>query len=107
MKRILHYLPALILTMGIIALNNILKTFSPLWYVWAVLLWLAGFLLNKGQFWGCLLGLIPTVHLVYMSMQYTGQVINIELPLGMVIAVYYIVCGLLTWKRQNTKEKLN
>ena len=58
-KKILSYVPAILYTVGSIVLNIILKTFSPLWYIWAVLLWLSGFLLNKEKSWGCVLGLFP------------------------------------------------
>ena len=40
MKKVLFYLPAVIYTIAVVALNIILKTFSPLWYAWVVLLWL-------------------------------------------------------------------
>jgi len=55
--------------------------------------------MNKGKAWGALIGLLPGVHLIYMSTQYTGQVINIELPLGLIIAIFYISCGFVIWKR--------
>lgn len=103
MKKILFYVPAIFYTVGIIALNIILKTFSPIWYIWAVLLWLGGFLLNKRKSLGCILGLLPAVHLMHMSTQYTGQVINIELPLGLVTAIYILACGYVVWKK-NRKE---
>ena len=78
MKKVLFYLPAAIYTIAVIALNIILKTLSPLWYVWAALLWLNGFLLNKGKVWGGLFGLLPAVHLLYMSTQSTGQVSTLK-----------------------------
>ena len=40
---------------------------------------------------------------MYMSMQYTGQVINIELPLGLATAIYILDCGFVVWKK-NRKE---
>ena len=78
MKKVLFCLPAVIYTIAVIVLNIILKTFSPLWYVWIVLLWLGGFLLNQGKVWGGLFGLLLSIHLLYMCTQSTGQVINIE-----------------------------
>ena len=105
MKKILFYVPAIFYTIGIIALNIILKTFSPLWYIWAVLLWLSGFLLTKEKTWGCVLGLFPAVHLMYMSMQYTGQVINIELPLGLITAIYFLACGYVVWKKNREENE--
>ena len=103
MKKVFSYLPAVIFTIAVIALNIILKTFSPLWYAWVALLWLGGFLLNKGKIWGGLFGLLPAIHLLYMSTQSTGQVINIEMPLGIVIAVYVLVCMLVVWKKGSNK----
>ena len=103
MKKVLFYLPAVIYTIAVIALNIILKTFSPLWYVWVVLLWLGGFLLNKGKVWGCLFGLLPAIHLLYMSTQSTGQVINIEMPLGIITALYMIACCFMVWNKGSTK----
>ena len=99
MGKVLFYLPAVVYTIAVIALNIILKTFSPLWYAWVVLLWLGGFLLNKEKVWGCLFGLLPAIHLLYMSTQSTGQVINIEMPLGIITALYVIACGFLVWKK--------
>ena len=99
MKKVVFYLPAVVYTIAVIALNIILKIFSPLWYAWVVLLWLGGFLLNKGKVWGCLFGLFPAIHLLYMSTQSTGQVINIEMPLGIITALYVIACGFLVWRK--------
>ena len=99
MKKVVFYLPAVVYTIAVIALNIILKTFSPLWYAWVVLLWLGGFLLNNGKVWSCLFGLLPAIHLLYMSTQSTGQVINIEMPLGIITALYVIACGFLVWKK--------
>lgn len=92
MKKVLFYLPAALYTAAVIALNIILKTFSPLWYIWAALLWLGGFLLGKGKAWGGLFGLVPAVHLVYMGTQYTGQPVNIEMPQGIATALYILGC---------------
>ena len=102
MKKVLFYLPAVIYTIAVIALNIILKTLSPLWYVWVVLLWLGGFLLNKGKVWGGLFGLLPAVHILYMSKQTTGQVIS-EAPIGVVTAIYVFVCMFVAWKKGSNK----
>ena len=102
MKKWIIYAPATIFTLGAIVLNFILKTFSPLWYAWALLLWIGGLVMNKRKAWGAVIGLLPGAHLIYMSTQYTGQVINIELPLGLIIAVFYLGCGFVIWKRNRS-----
>ena len=99
MKKAIVFAPAAIFTVAIVALNIILKTFSPLWYAWVLLLWTGGFIMNKGKTWGAVIGLLPGVHLIYMSTQYAGQVINIELPLGLIVVIFYLGCGFVIWKR--------
>lgn len=40
-----------------------------------------------------LIGALMGIVLAWMSTVYTGQVINIELPLGLVIIVFFLGCG--------------
>ena len=100
MKRTIFYAPAAILTLGVIALNIILRTTSPLWYAWLFLFWISGFTMSHNKALGAAIGLLPGVHLVYMSTQYTGQVINIELPLGLLIMLFFTGCGFAIWRNQ-------
>ena len=99
MKRIVFFLPAIVFTVAVLFLNLLLKTASPLWYAWVLLLWACGILLVKGKFWGSVFGLAPAIHILCMSTQYTGQVIDLELPLGLVTAVYVLGCGFWVWKK--------
>ena len=66
--------------------------------IWLVAFFTGGVLLSKGVVWGGVFGIIPAIAFMYMSTKYTGQTIHIELPLGIVIAVYYIVCSLVVYK---------
>lgn len=102
MKKVLFYLPAVIYTTAVIVLNIILKTFSPLWYAWVVLLWLGGFLLISKKVWGGLFGLLPAAHILYMSTQSTGQVIS-EAPIGIVTALYIVGCMIAVWRNGTAK----
>ena len=99
MKKVIVFAPAAIFTVAVVALNIVLRDFSPLWYAWMLLLWISGFVMSKGKAWGAVISLLPGVHLIYMSTQYTGQVINIELPLGLIIVIFYFTCGVVIWKR--------
>ncbi len=103
MKKIVWYLPAIIYTIAIVILNIVFRIFTPVWCVWCVLLWLSGFLLDKKKVWGSILGLLPAIHLLYMSTKYTGQVINIELPLGIFTAIYVLMCGAFVLKKQTQR----
>ena len=102
MKKVLLYLPSIVYAIATIVLNIILQTFSPLWYVWIVLLWLGGFMLNKGKVWGGIFGLLPAIHILYMSTQETGQVIN-EMPIGIITALYILICMFVVWRKSINK----
>ena len=56
--------------------------------------------MSKGKWWGSLGGVIVGLVLIYMSTQYTGQVIDIERPLGIVFLVYYLICGILLYRNK-------
>ena len=103
MKKVLFYLPAGVYTIAIIALYLMIEAFTTTWFVWTVLLWFSGFLLNKGKIWGGLFGLLPAIHLLYMRTQYTGQVIN-ERPLGIITAAYVLICMFVVWMNRPTKQ---
>ena len=102
MKKAIVFAPAAIFTIAVVALNVILKTFSPIWYAWVLMLWIGSLVMNNGKTWGAVIGLLPGAHLIYMSTQYTGQVINIELPVGLIIAIFYVSCGFVIWKRNRS-----
>ena len=81
---IIIYLGATVMGMGLISIKEI---------IWVALFLVSGFLLSKEIVWGCVFGMVPGIVFVWMSTVYTGQVINIELPLGLVIIVFFLGCG--------------
>lgn len=103
MKKTIFLLPAVLFSIAVIAFCLILRTIVPLWFLWAVFLWLGSYLLSKGNYLGSVVGLIPAVHMIYMSTQYTGQTVSIELPLGAAIAICYLLLGLFVWKNRQTR----
>ena len=74
---------------------------------WLIVFLVSGILLSNGKFWGGVFGLIPATAFMYMSTRNTGQVINIELPLGIAIAVYYIICSFIVYKLKYSNKKCN
>jgi hypothetical protein len=60
----------------------------------------SGILLAKGLFWGGLPGVIPGIHFMYMSTIETGQVIAIEMPLGIVLVSFYLICSWVLFVRR-------
>ena len=62
-------------------------------YLWIALLLVSAVFLSYGKSWGGIFGMLTGVHWIYMSTIDTGQVINIELPLGLFIFVYFMLCS--------------
>lgn len=103
--RIVFYIPAIFFAVLYGWLMIAFKSVSPIPFVWMALFWASGFLLTKGKVWGGLLGILPGIHLMYKSTQDTGQVINIELPLGVIILIYYILCsGVVFYRRKSASR---
>ena len=75
--------------------------------VWLACFWISAFLLHKGLFWGGVFGLFPAIHMIYMGNQYTGQVINIEIPLGVTVLLFYAILGFFLWKKKDTQKVEN
>lgn len=93
---IIVYLGATILGLGLISMKEI---------VWIALFLISGFLLSKEKVWGCVFGMIPGIVFAWMSTNETGQVINIELPLGLIIIGFYVGCGIGIYRKQYLQKK--
>lgn len=93
---VIVYIGAMIMGLGMISVKEI---------VWLALFWIGGFLLSKEKIWGCLLGMIPGIVFVGLSTNETGQVINIEFPIGMIIIGFYMGCGIEIYRRQYLQKK--
>lgn len=93
---IITYLGATFMGLGIISMKEI---------VWITLFLISGFLLSQEKVWGCVFGMIPGIVFVWMSTNETGQVINIELPLGMIIIGFFVGCGVGIYRKQNLQKK--
>ena len=68
--------------------------------VWIALFLISGFLMSSEKVWGSIFGMIPGMVFVWMSTNDTGQVINIELPLGMLIIGFYVGCGFGIYRKR-------
>lgn len=100
MKKLVFYTPVIVFTLfyGLLALNHI-GVISPIVIVWLILFIIAGILISRAKFWGSLLGMLPAIHLIYMSTLETVQVVSIELPLGIIILLFYALCGYFVYKK--------
>ena len=93
---IIIYLGATVMGLGLISIKEI---------IWIALFLVSGFLLSKEKIWGCVFGMIPGIVFVWMSTAYTGQVINIELPLGLVIIGFFLGCGIGIYRKRYMQKQ--
>ena len=92
---IVVYIAAVIMGLGMISVKEV---------IWIALFLISGFLLSKEKVWGCLFGMIPGIVFVWMSTKDTGQVINIELPLGIIIIGFYVGCGIGIYRKRHLNK---
>ena len=103
MTKILYYIPAIIFTLlyGLVSISGI-AVIVPIAIIWLVLFFASGILLSRNLFWGALLGALPAIHMIYMGTRETGQIIN-EIPIGITILIYYIICGGVVFYKSKKK----
>lgn len=107
MKKIMFFIPVIIISAfyGWILIGAGFSI-SPIVYAWIGLFLISGILLSKGLFWGGFFGMLPGIYMMYMSMIDTGQIINIEFPMGIIISVFYLFCcGIVFHKRKKISDK--
>lgn len=104
-KQFLYFLPFIIsIVVYIAAVFMGLGMISVKEVIWIALFLISGFLLSKEKVWGCLFGMIPGIVFVWMSTNDTGQVINIELPLGITIIGFFVGCGIGIYRKSCLKK---
>lgn len=93
--KFVFYIPAILFTIfyGLAAMSLGISSISPIAIVWIALFIAAGVLLSKRKFWGVFPGILPGFHLIYMSTKDTGQVMDIEFPLGVIVLIFYVLCS--------------
>ena len=106
MRKFIGYIPAALFT-GFYLFSGLTGASLTMSIVvaWIVCFWLSAFFLHKGLFWGGIFGLFPALNMIYMGTQYTGQVINIEIPLGIILILFYGILGFYLWKKRNVIPK--
>ena len=105
MRKYIGYLPAVLFTgfylfMGITGAS---LTMSMI-LVWLACFWVSAFFLHKGLFWGGIFGFVPAINMIYMGGEYRGQVINIEIPLGILLLLFYTILGIYLWKKRHETD---
>ena len=95
MRNVLYFTPAIF---GLV-FYSLLTVFSgfgairPTVWLCIAMLFVSAVLLPQKKWFGCIPGILVGVILIWMSFQSTGQVIDIEMPLGIVLILFYILSG--------------
>ena len=101
MKKVIYFTPAIF---GLV-FYSLLTVFSgfgairPTVWLCIAMLFVSAVLLAQKKWFGCIPGILVGILLICMSFQATGQVIDIERPLGIALIVFYIFCGYGSDKR--------
>ena len=106
MKQAIYFTPP-VMALAVYGLLGLAGDFGAIhWAVWffIALLFVSGLLLWREKWWGSLGGILVGMVLIDMSTQYTGQVIEIEGPLGILFCIYYGLCGLVVWKKESVQR---
>jgi hypothetical protein len=93
MKKFLYIMPAVLICMlyGLLAaLAGGISGFQPIAFVYILLPLLAGVILRKDKWWGCLFGIAMGVVLIY-----NGRDMMIAFVAGLILAAYYIAMGIV------------
>ena len=106
MKKFLYIMPAVLICMLYALLASLaggISGFQPVAFVYITLPILAGIFLRRGKWWGCFFGIAMGVVLLYMGSQHTGQVMDIERPMGLAFLIYYTIMGFICRKANKQK----
>lgn len=105
MKKFLYIMPAVLIVMLyalLAALAGGIGGFQPIAFVYILCPILAGVILRKGKWWGCLFGVAMGALLIYNGMTAQPQVFA-GFVAGLILAAYYIAMGLVCAAAQKKK----
>ena len=102
MRKVLFFTPAIfgIVFYSLLAVFSGFSAIHPTVWLCIAMLFVSAVLLAKRKWIGCIPGIMIGVILIWMSFRYTGQVIDIERPLGIVLMLFYIFSGLISQKEK-------
>ena len=101
MRKVLYFTPAIfgLVFYSLLAVFSGFGAIHPAVWLCIAMLFVSAILLAKKKWFGCVPGILIGIILIWMSFQSTGQVIDIERPLGISLIVFYIFCGYGSDKR--------
>ena len=101
MRKVLYFTPAIfgLVFYSLLAVFSGFSAIHPAVWLCIAMMFLSAVLMAQKKWFGCILGILVGIIVIWMSFQSTGQVIDIERPLGIALIAFYIFCGYGSDKR--------
>lgn len=102
MKKVIYFTPAVfgLVFYCFLAVFSGLGAIHPVVWLCIAMLFLSAVLMARKKWFGCIPGILIGILLIWMSFRSTGQVIDIEMPLGIALILFYIISGFISRKNK-------
>ena len=102
MKKVVFFVPAIfgLVFYCFLTIFSGIGAIHPAVWLCIALLFASAILMAQKKWFGCIPGILVGATLICMSFRYTGQIIDIEKPLGIVLILFYILSGLISQKEK-------
>ena len=102
MKKVIYFTPAIfgLVFYSLLTVFSRFGSIHPAVWLCIVALFVSAVLLAKKKWFGCIPGILVGAILILMSYQSTGQVIDIEMPLGITLILFYIISEVISGKKK-------
>ena len=102
MKKVVYYVPAIfgLVFYFFLTIFSGIGAIHPAVWLCIALLFASAILMTKKKLFGCIPGILVGVILIWMSFQNTGQIMDIERPLGIALTLFNILSGLISRKEK-------
>ena len=100
MRKVLYFVPAIFgpVFYSLLAVFSGFGAIHPVVWLCIAMLFFSAVLMACKKWFGCIPGILVGAILIWMSFQSTGQVIDIEMPLGIALILFYILSGVVSRK---------
>ena len=100
MRKVMYFTPAIfgLVFYSFLAIFSGIGAIHPAVWLCIGLLFASAILMVKKKWFGGIPGILVGIILIGMSFQSTGQVIDIERPIGIIMILFYILSGLVSRK---------
>ncbi len=109
MKRTLYFIPTLVVLGFLIFIllvlggpTNELEDYVVGFSILLIFV-VSDWFLAKQKWYGCVPGTLLGVYIIYYGSRYHGQVMD-ERPIGVILCVYYLILGFVTYRKSARKK---